>query len=86
MKHKNVIIRSRDNVDLLDPRIKKALKTVDKNYQDPVYSQYCQEKNPVLETDPSKFIGQALNIHETPDGYIVCDVITNDALGLAAHF
>ena len=30
MKHKNVIIRSRDNVDLLDPRINKALNTVDK--------------------------------------------------------
>lgn len=86
MKHKNVIIRSRDNVDLLDPRIKKALNTADKKYQVPVYYQYCQEKDPVLETDPSKFIGKAFNIHETPDGDIVCDVITNDALALAVHF
>ena len=86
MKHKNVIIRSRDNVDLLGPRIKKALNTVDKKYQVPVYYQYCQEKDPILETDPSKFIGKAFNIHETPDGDIVCDVITNDALALAVHF
>ena len=86
MKHKNVVIRSRDNVDLLDPRIKKAFNTVDQKKQIPVYYQFCQGKDPVLETDPSKFIGKAFNVHEDSNGDIVCDVITNDALKLTENF
>lgn len=85
MKHKNVVIRSKEHVDLLDPRIRKAFRDAGKGAY-PVYYTYCQEKTPQLQDTPENFIGKATNIHENSDGDIVCDVITNDALTATGNF
>lgn len=86
MKYADVLIRKKTNVDLLDPRIVKAFKSVTKTTTVPIYYEMLQPRVQKLIDDPTACIGVANNIHFNEYGDIVCNVITNDVIAATSNF
>lgn len=87
MRFKNVVIRERDAVDILDSRIMLAFSNANKGEAEiPIYYQFCQEREVQLVENPDYYVGKATNIHFNEDQQLVCDCLINMAAPIAQNF
>lgn len=88
MKHENVLIRSNEHVDLLNPGLLVAFDDlIVTKRMIPLYYQYLSSPNvSALVDDPSCHIGNVKDVHYDENHNLVGTVIVNDAMVLSQNF